>query len=221
MVSWLEEVCAVWATVSHVWAELSNKSEGVWVCGVCCVFLCSSCCRSTRFLMLTVWIWQKPQSAAGVCVCATQSRVINKRVHYCILNSDAFSLQSVSSHLYYIKKFRMCLSRVENQKGVSDIFGEMEIYIYIHQMKALNELFLLAKVLSSMSVQICIINNWNQYTKSDQTMLKCLFWLSCKVDEMSLTPGSHPSICDPGPQNQSEVSIFRSWDLYIIWKLNK
>ncbi len=30
---------------------------------------------------------------------------------------------------------------------------------YIYQMKALNELFLLAKVLSSMSVQICIINN--------------------------------------------------------------
>ncbi len=29
---------------------------------------------------------------------------------------------------------------------------------YIHQMEALNELFLLAKVLSSMSVQICVIN---------------------------------------------------------------
>ncbi len=40
---------------------------------------------------------------------------------------------------------------------------------YIHQMKALNELFLLAKVLSSMSVHIFIINNWNQYTKSDQS----------------------------------------------------
>ncbi len=43
-------------------------------------------------------------------------------------------------------------SRGENQKGVSDIFGEMDIYIYIyiytHQMKALNELFLPAKVLS-------------------------------------------------------------------------
>ncbi len=49
------------------------------------------------------------------------------------------------------------ISRAENQKGVSDIFGEMEIYIYL--MKALNELFLLAKVLSSTSVQICIINN--------------------------------------------------------------
>ncbi len=34
-------------------------------------------------------------------------------------------------------------SRGENQKGVSHIFGEMEIYI--------NELFLLAKVLSYMS----------------------------------------------------------------------
>ncbi len=42
---------------------------------------------------------------------------------------------------------------------------------YIHQMKALNELFLLAKILSSMSVLICIINNLNQYTKSDQTMV--------------------------------------------------
>ncbi len=51
-------------------------------------------------------------------------------------------------------------SRHEKQKGVSDIFGEMDIYsiyiyiyIYIYKMKALNELFLLAKVLSSMSVQ--------------------------------------------------------------------
>ncbi len=35
------------------------------------------------------------------------------------------------------------ISRGENQKGISDIFGEMERYIY--QMKALNELFL-AKV---------------------------------------------------------------------------
>ncbi len=59
---------------------------------------------------------------------------------------------------------------------------------YIHQMKALNELFLLAKVLSSMSVQICIINNRNQYLKSDQTTVTFLFWLSCKVGEMSLTP---------------------------------
>ncbi len=38
-------------------------------------------------------------------------------------------------------------------------------------MKALNELFLLAKVMSSMSALICIINNLNQYTKSDQTMV--------------------------------------------------
>ncbi len=58
----------------------------------------------------------------------------------------------------------------------------------MHQMKALNELFLLAKVLSSMSVHICIINNLNQYKKSEQTMVKFLFWLSCKVGEMSLTP---------------------------------
>ncbi len=29
--------------------------------------------------------------------------------------------------------------------------------------------------------------------------------------------------CDPGPQNQShsQESVFRNWDLYIIWKLNK
>ncbi len=27
--------------------------------------------------------------------------------------------------------------------------------------------------------------------------------------------------CYPGPQNQSKVSIFLNWDLYIIWKLNK
>ncbi len=47
-------------------------------------------------------------------------------------------------------------------------------YIYLHQMKALNELFLQAKVLSSMSVQICITNNWNQYTKSEQTV--DFFW---------------------------------------------
>ncbi len=66
-------------------------------------------------------------------------------------------------------------SRGENQKGVSDIFGEMERYIY--QMKALNELFLLAQVLSSTSVHIVIINNWNQYTKLDKTMVKYLFWL--------------------------------------------
>ncbi len=39
------------------------------------------------------------------------------------------------------------------------------IYIYIYQMKALNELFLLVKVLSSMSVHIFIINNLNKYTK--------------------------------------------------------
>ncbi len=60
------------------------------------------------------------------------------------------------------KKLLKNITRGENQNhwGVSDIFGEMEIYIY--QMKALNELFLLAKVLSSMSVHIFIINNWNQ-----------------------------------------------------------
>ncbi len=51
----------------------------------------------------------------------------------------------------------MYISRGENQKGVSHIFGEMEIYI--HQMNALNELFLLAKVLSFMSVHIYIINS--------------------------------------------------------------
>ncbi len=28
-------------------------------------------------------------------------------------------------------------------------------------------------------------------------------------------------VWDPGPQNQSEVSIFQNWNLYIIWKLNK
>ncbi len=81
-----------------------------------------------------------------------------------------------------------CILRGENQKGISDIFGEMQIYIYIYQMKALNELILLTNVLSSMCVQICIINNWNQYTKSDQTMVQLLFWLSCKVGEMSCTP---------------------------------
>ncbi len=48
----------------------------------------------------------------------------------------------------------MYISRGENQKGISDIFGEMEIYIY--QMKALNELFLLAKELSSTSVQFLL-----------------------------------------------------------------
>ncbi len=46
--------------------------------------------------------------------------------------------------------------RGENQKGVSDIFGEMEIYT---SNESSNELFLLAKVLSSMGVHICIINN--------------------------------------------------------------
>ncbi len=38
------------------------------------------------------------------------------------------------------------------QKGVSYMFGEMEIYIY--QIKAFNEHFLLAKVMKSLSVQI-------------------------------------------------------------------
>ncbi len=68
------------------------------------------------------------------------------------------------------------------------------IYIYIYQMKALNELFLLAKVLSFMSVQICITNNnWNQYTKSDQTMEKnkC-FGSPVKLVKCHLRPsGSH------------------------------
>ncbi len=45
--------------------------------------------------------------------------------------------------------------------------GYIYIYIYIYQMKALNELFLLVKVLSSMSAHIFIINNWNKYTKLD------------------------------------------------------
>ncbi len=44
-------------------------------------------------------------------------------------------------------------------------------------MKALNELFLL----SCMTVQMCIINSWNQYSKSDQTMVKFLFWIYFKV----------------------------------------
>ncbi len=56
---------------------------------------------------------------------------------------------------------------------------------YIHQMEALNELFLLAKVLSSMSVQICVINRvgyrnpvptrhwylWNRYVTNRIRML--------------------------------------------------
>ncbi len=112
---------------------------------------------------------------------------------------------------YQIKDiFRECFCCrfwLENQ-GVSDIFGEMEIYIYIHQMKALNELFLLAQLLSSMSLHMFIINNWNQCTKSDQTMVKFLLWLSCKVGEMSLMPvwfstlkiwiRPHPSKCLAG-----------------------
>ncbi len=82
----------------------------------------------------------------------------------------------------------------ENQKGVSDIFGEMEMYIY--QMKALNDLFLLAKVLSSMRVHIFIINIWNQYTKSDQTMVFFCFGSPVKLVKCHLhLSGSHPSKC--------------------------
>ncbi len=38
-----------------------------------------------------------------------------------------------------------------------------------------------------MSVYRLSVNNWNQYTKSDQTG-QFEFGLSCKVGEMSLTP---------------------------------
>ncbi len=62
----------------------------------------------------------------------------------------------------------------------------------MHQMKALNELFLLAKVLSSMSVHICIINNLNQYKKSEQTMVKFFFGSPVKLVKCHLRPsGSH------------------------------
>ncbi len=57
----------------------------------------------------------------------------------------------------------MYLNRGENQKAEVKSFGEMEIY----QLKPLIELFLLAKILSHMIVQIFSINNWNQYTNSD------------------------------------------------------
>ncbi len=45
------------------------------------------------------------------------------------------------------------MSRGDNQKGVSCFLVKWRY------MKALNELFLLAKVLSFLSVHICIINN--------------------------------------------------------------
>jgi len=49
--------------------------------------------------------------------------------------------------------------------------------------------------------------NWNQYTKSDQTMVTFLFWISCKVGEMSFTfhPSvAHPSICRFFPNRDLE-----------------
>ncbi len=75
-----------------------------------------------------------------------------------------------------------------------NFFCEMDIYIYIYiyisneRQKYWQGRYILAKVLSSMSVQISIRNNWNQYTKSDQTMIQFLFRLSRKVGDMSLTP---------------------------------
>ncbi len=71
-----------------------------------------------------------------------------------------------------LKYWKHCLlfviSRGENQKGVSDIFfGEMEIYI--SNESSLWALFGKSSLLSSMSVYRLSVNNWNQYTKSDQT----------------------------------------------------
>ncbi len=65
-------------------------------------------------------------------------------------------------------------------RTISDILGEMNIlYIYLKK-KALNELFLLPKVLSSMSVQF-FINYLNPFTKSDQTMLMFCFGSPVKL----------------------------------------
>ncbi len=83
-------------------------------------------------------------------------------------------------------------------RTISDILGEMDIlyiyiYIYIYiKKKALNKLFLLPKVLSSMSAQF-FINYLNPFTKSDQTMLMFCFGSPVKLVKCHLClSGSHP-----------------------------
>ncbi len=58
--------------------------------------------------------------------------------------------------------------------------------MYVYQMKALNELFSTGKSAVIHECTHFYYNNWHQYTKSDQTMVRYLFWLSCKVGDMSL-----------------------------------
>ncbi len=136
MVSWLEEVCAVWATVSHVWAELSNKSGGVWdECVVSAV--CFSVPHAVAPHVSSCWLSgsDRNHSLQQVCVCVCVRDTEPGDQQACALLHvklmlSLYNLFQVTC--YYIKKFRMCLSRGENQKGVSDIFGEMEIYIYIY-----------------------------------------------------------------------------------------
>ncbi len=81
-----------------------------------------------------------------------------KNVKHCSSVSFACS-ESNGAQEFVIALAHTCISKGENQKGV---------------MKALNELFLLAKVLSSMSVHIfiIIIIFLNQYAMSDQPMVK-------------------------------------------------
>ncbi len=98
--------------------------------------------------------------------------------------------------------------------------------LYIYRMKALNELFLLAKVLSSMSVQIFIINNGNQYTKSDQTfpvkLVKCHLrvwfstlektpcWNKRAVQTLLLTVTTRCQSCHTGFHNWIVAAVLRS-----------
>ncbi len=73
------------------------------------------------------------------------------------------------------------ISRGEDQKGVSDIFGEMDIYIYI-KWKLLISSFYRQKYCNP-SWEYNFVLETNEI--STQSQIKFEFCLSCKVGEMS------------------------------------
>ncbi len=69
----------------------------------------------------------------------------DKNIHTTIIFGQTIPLTTIGHHsleLYgeedHVHSVKILFSRGENQKGVSDIFGEMAIYIYIYIIKALS-----------------------------------------------------------------------------------
>ncbi len=120
----------------------------------------------TTCISKEICVWMQLNRSHAVYVVIVKTTVKMKKNHSQFLNGKRSD--NIKYWMHYL--FVVCYIEGREPEGLKLHFwwnGD----VYIYQMKALNELFLRANVLSSMIVHIFIINNRNQYTILDQTMV--------------------------------------------------